>query len=89
MSLMSNNPMSNPVRLCRKMITPEAVERYNRAAVSILEDADSPAVIWTSVQSLVEEFYDDIPDGLHLPVKALKQAIQAIISSILFILFHS
>ena len=71
------------------MITPEAVERYNRAAVSILEDADSPAVIWTSVQSLVEEFYDDIPDGLHLPVKALKQAIQAIISSILFILFRS
>ena len=52
------------------------MERYNRAAVSILEAAGSPAVVWTSVRSLVEEFYDDIPDGLHLPVKALKQAIQ-------------
>ena len=70
-------PKSNPVRSHRKMITTEAVERYNRAAVSIMEEADSPAVIWTSVQSLVEEFYDDMPDGLHIPVKALKQAIQA------------
>ena len=66
-----------PVLSRRKMITTEAVDRYNRAAVSILEDADSPAVIWTSMQSLVEEFYDDMPDGLHIPVKALKQAIQA------------
>ena len=61
----------------RKMITTEAIDRYNRAAVSVLDDADSPAVIWTSMQSLVEEFYDDMPDGLHIPVKALKQAIQA------------
>ena len=60
----------------RRAITAESVERYNRAAVSILSAAGSPAVVWTSVRSLVEEFYDDMPDGLHLPVKALKQAVQ-------------
>ena len=59
------------------MITTEAVDRYNHAAVSVLEGAHSPAVVWTSVQSLVEEFYDDMPDGLHIPVKALKHAVQA------------
>ena len=59
------------------MITREAVDRYNYAAISVLEGEHSSAMIWTSIQSLVEEFYDDMPDGLHIPVKALKQAVQA------------
>ena len=69
-------PLYKPVHFCRKMITTKAIERYNHAAVSILENADSPAVIWTSINGLTKEFYEDISDGLHIPVKALEKAIQ-------------
>jgi hypothetical protein len=57
------------------MITSESIDRYNRLSASVLED--SSATIWSSVQSLVIEVTDEMEDGLHIPVKALKQAAQA------------
>ena len=68
---------SHPTWSHRKIITTEAVDRYNDEAIAVLKGAHSPAVIWTSMQSLVKEFFKDMPDGVHFPVKALKQAVQA------------
>ena len=58
----------------RTMITPAAINRYNRVAASVL--AESSAVVWSSMPSLVWELVDEMEDGLHIPVTALKQATQ-------------
>ena len=57
----------------RRAITPEALDKYNEVSSKIL--GSSPQItMWTSVQSLVEEYLAEMKDGLHFPPMALKQA---------------
>ncbi|TRY61460.1 hypothetical protein TCAL_03164 [Tigriopus californicus] len=57
----------------RQMITNAAISQYNDVAMEVFKDS-SIVTTWESVPSLVEEFINDLTDGIHMPVPALKQA---------------
>ncbi len=69
----------------RQMITTDSIDRYNSAARSVLSSSssDQSGVIglWSSMPSLCEEDLDAMPDGLHLPLRALKQGTLMLLNS--------
>eukprot|EP00095_Tigriopus_kingsejongensis_P006689 maker-scaffold25_size650667-snap-gene-1.20 protein:Tk06689 transcript:maker-scaffold25_size650667-snap-gene-1.20-mRNA-1 annotation:"conserved hypothetical protein" len=58
----------------RKMITNEAIFEYNAVARRLFQPS-SRVTLWESVPSLVQEFINELTDGIHLPIPALHQAI--------------
>ncbi len=55
------------------MITPDAINRYNSVARSVFSHSEWIHT-WTSMPSLCEEDLDAMTDGLHLPLRGIKQA---------------
>lgn len=56
----------------RQMITNEALSQYNHMAKEVLKES-SIVTFWESVPSLMEEFINELTDGVHFPIPLLKQ----------------
>lgn len=54
------------------MITNEALSQYNHMAKEVLKES-SIVTFWESVPSLMEEFINELTDGVHFPIPLLKQ----------------